>query len=207
MDRYSDHHSKYSEHHIVSVSKNNFITNIFILLGVNPNGICKGYIASGGHHSTIACPLLNLCALQRNLNGVRLLLDRKANVNSRIKYYQMEHPGITKEQTPLHIACRLDRAFHLDDPDGVELVKLLLKNGADVNAKDENRSTPLDIANWKKNTNKADLIERRIAQQSTVASVPPLETLEVDNLLESSTHLPSLSLEEFAYLISYYEKT
>lgn len=39
------------------------------------------------------------------------------------------------------------------------------------------------------------------------ASAPPLETLEVDNLLESSSHLPSLSLEEFAYLISYYEKT
>jgi ankyrin repeat protein len=62
-----------------------------------------------------------------------------------------------KGKTPLHLLLEDDLHDH-DDFNGVQLVVLLLDSGADVNAKDEDNTTPLNLAFHKRSFAIAQII-------------------------------------------------
>jgi ankyrin repeat protein len=65
---------------------------------------------------------------------VKLLLENKANVNARAKFLD--------GATPLHLAAVRDGS----NPECLEIVRVLLDHGADVNAKCDDGKTPLTLA-------------------------------------------------------------
>lgn len=92
------------------------------------------------HHAVIA----------ENIQVISLLLDKGANVNAR-----------SNHGTPLHTAagarnCELIKLLHEDETDdaefdavkinNIQVIQLLLENGADVNAKNDDGFTPYDLA-------------------------------------------------------------
>lgn len=75
---------------------------------------------------------LKLAIIKGNLDIVKLLIEKGANINVKYDLYN----------TPLHIAMINGN---------LEIVKLLIEKGADVNAKNETNDTPLHIAMIKGN--------------------------------------------------------
>jgi ankyrin repeat protein len=88
---------------------------------------------------------------------INLLLDKGADVNA---------VGILKEKssaglTPLHLAAR----------NGLkDIAQLLLNRGANVNAEDKDKSTPLDLANEYNHTEVATLLQSWSNQEKKEAS-------------------------------------
>lgn len=79
-----------------------------------------------------------------NLSNVILLLDwnqSNRNINLIASYDVKTEDGIIQinaGETMLHCACkRINRRGYENDPSAVSIIKLLIKNGADINIKDK----------------------------------------------------------------------
>lgn len=92
-------------------------------------------------------PLMSACR-QGNLDMVKILLEAGANVNE---------PKSPKGRTPLMVAC----AYYSD----VEVCKLLIARGADVNAKANDGTTALMLA---ADNAKAGVVELLLAQKADI---------------------------------------
>lgn len=91
--------------------------------GANPN--------TRGGNEVYAMPVLNTAISAGRLDIVKLLIKYKANVNIPESYNKM---------TPLHRAC------YMPNNSSLEIVKLLIENGADLSIKDGHDRTAFDVA-------------------------------------------------------------
>lgn len=97
----------------------------------------RDYLAKGGRpdikdSDLTGWSLLHVAARSNNLEAGKLLLET-GEINVNIRNSSME--------TPLHIAC-----FNARYRPCLEMIRFLVKNGADVNAKEEWCHTPLHMA-------------------------------------------------------------
>ena len=113
-------------HNVVLWSHNSVVDAVQFLLthGADVNARRSGDL----------CTSLHLAANNGELRVTQLLLDHSADVDSRN----------SKGQTPLHLVSRLEMSLNERNRPGV--VRLLIMRGANVNAQDMTRATPLHYA-------------------------------------------------------------
>jgi|JI10StandDraft_1071094.scaffolds.fasta_scaffold25972_3 ankyrin repeat protein len=95
----------------------------------------KVFVAKGGNlnaENSTGSVLHHACFSNNNIEVIRFLLKNGASQS-------VNH--IVREDTPLHRTI-----FHMTHKDSLVVVKLLLENGADVNLKNGNGETALDVA-------------------------------------------------------------
>ncbi len=117
---------------------------------------------------------LMFAARDGNVEMAEYLIEMGADVN--LNYYKFEEPGnnvsLIKNvaSTPLHIACLHDQ---------LDVEKLLLKNGADTNARNIVGFTPIDVACKKNHFQSAKLLVEEGADVNiqTVNGLTPLMRL------------------------------
>lgn len=98
----------------------------------------KVFVAKGGNlnaENSTGSVLHHACFSNNNIELVRFLLKNGASQS-------VNH--IVRGDSPLHRTI-----FHMTHKDSLVVVKLLLENGADVNLKNENGETALDVAKFK----------------------------------------------------------
>lgn len=85
---------------------------------------------------------------ENNTSAVLELLESGANPNA---YEAVILRGYEKcRRSLLHVALRAtdDRGFGVDVPENISMISALIDFGADVNAKDTNKFTPIRLAAW-----------------------------------------------------------
>ena len=104
------------------------------------------------YHADVDCKNVNdgtplhVAASQAQSEAARLLIDRGAKLDA---------TRAADGMTPLHIAALKGRK-----PGHLEVARLLLAGGADVNARMKNGATPLVLATFRGNTQMVELLRR-----------------------------------------------
>ena len=121
--------------------------------------------------SSDRCNVLHYAAMTGDLDRVKLLLEKGADVNLADKY----------DRTPLHFAA---------SSDNLELVKYLVEQGADVNAKDNEESSVLHEAAFSRNL---ELVKYLVEQGADINAKDD----EGSSILHRAAHSGSLELVQW----------
>lgn len=130
---------------------------------------------SPNHANAIDQSALHVACVWANVDCVSILLQHNANVHSRNKI---------SAATPLHAACQFNRAVGTERR--VQVVDLLLKAGADMNAEDQNGKRPVDYVQ----DSEKDSVQLRAMLTSTANlpatsfyyQIPQIEHLLIENV-------------------------
>jgi ankyrin repeat protein len=113
-----------------------------------------------------------------NIDNLKASLDSGANVNAKYNNWSL-----------LHYACSMiDDTSNLGTEQHLEMIRVLLENGAEINTEDEDKWTPLHLACQQGMTSVISYLIKKGADEeaSTIENLRPIDLVEPDNYIAIS---------------------